>query len=39
MITPSVSWPRFLSIQSGQAAASVPGPIVVGATIAIVTPP
>jgi len=39
MLTPSVSWPHFLSVQTGDQAPSGPGPMIVALTLGVVTPP
>ncbi len=39
MISPSVSWPRFLSVRSDELEPTGLGPIIVGVRLDIVTPP
>jgi hypothetical protein len=39
MLTPSVSWPRFLSVQTGDQAPTGPGPMILALSIGVVTPP
>ena len=39
VLTPSVSWPRFLSVQTGDLAPTGPGPMVVAVSLGVVTPP
>ena len=39
VLTPSVSWPRFLSVQTGDLAPTGPGPLVMAVSLGVVTPP